>query len=97
MNSIIMYNKKGNYGKQVIAGLVIIFIVVFLFLIFNPIMNLDIGQRFIALLEPGEEAAGEGILFTLGMFKKIMFTIIGIVLLYLLIRIVKREPQEVYR
>ena len=89
-------NKKGNIGKEWIFALAFIFALTVIYLTFNMVYNIHLAPIFIDQLpenEVGTEAQN-GILFWLSIWKVFPYILLGLVLIYMFILSIKKEPVE---
>ena len=92
-------NKKGGVGKELILALASIFSLSILVLIFNGIFAYNLYPMFVDLLpldiEVGQEALS-GINSWMTYWKFIPYLILGSILVYMIIVVLKRTPEERY-
>lgn len=89
-------DKKGGVGKEWIFTLAFIFALTLLYLIFNMVYQVHLTPIILDNLpdtEVGIEAEN-GILFYMGLFKYAPFILFGVVLIYMFMLAIKKEPIE---
>jgi len=89
-------NKKGNIGREWMFALAFIFALTILYLTFNFVYNIHLAPIFIELLPDdttGAEAE-DGIVFWLGIWKFFPYILLGLVIVYMFLLSVKKEPVQ---
>ena len=89
-------NKKGNIGKEWMFALAFIFALTVIYLTFNMVYNIHLAPIFIDQMPDNNVGsdATDGILFWLTIWKVFPYILLGLVLVYMFILSIKKEPVE---
>lgn len=89
-------NKKGEVGKEWIFALAFLFALTFLYLIFNMVYSVHLSPIILDALpeDANGAAAQDGILFYMSLFKYAPYILFGVIIIYMFLLAVKKEPIE---
>lgn len=89
-------NKKGSSAKQWIYALSFLFVITFMFIIFNTVYGYNIAPTFQDLLnnDSAGQQASDGIDFYMDNYKKVFYILFFIDIIYMFILLVKTEPVD---
>ena len=89
-------NKKGNIGREWMFALAFIFALSVLYLTFNVVYETHLAPVFIENLPDNDvgDQAEEGIIFWLYIWKFFPYILLGLVLIYMLLLSIRKEPVE---